>query len=49
MLEINKRQTDHHTVLYLVYCFVAFGWNAEVTSILEGVQSIHAERQDLGE
>ena len=49
LLEINKKQTDHYTVLYMVYCFVAFGWNAEVTNLLESVSNIHAEKLDLGE
>lgn len=48
-MEINRKQTDHYTVLYMVFCFVAFGMNAEATALLESVQTQYADKQDLGE
>ena len=44
-----SRQQDPFVIKYLINIYTAFGQNAEATQLLEGVQSIHGERQDLGE
>ena len=43
------KQTDPHTVKYLVYIFTAFGENADATRLLEGVKAQHNDRVDIAE
>ena len=44
-----SKQTDPYVILYLVFIYIAFDQTSEATKLLEGVQSIHGERMDLGE
>ena len=43
------KQTDPHTIKYLIFIYTAFDQNEQATMLLENVQTIHGERADLGE
>ena len=50
LVEIKPmNQRDPYTIKYLVFIYTAFGQNEEATKLLEAVQTIHSERDDLGE
>jgi hypothetical protein len=43
------KQTDPHTVKYLVAIFTEFGENDQATKLLEGVKALHGVKKDIGE